>query len=1214
MKHLLSTIFIVLTSFIGFSQTQISTPGTQASNVTISSITTTSMKIDWTSGSGTYELVVVRPTSSSNVLPANSMPNTYYTANTVFGSGQNLGNSNYVVYRNSGNSVTVTGLTPNTNYEAVVYSYNYGCISYNSLLGCLITGYLTKTSYSSANSEQHLTLATEPTAAPTISVVGTPGPTTATLSFNGSSTYNLINVYNANTSSLKYPVDGTYYPASTSFGSGSQIGGTGTNNFAVYNNFANGSVNISNLPPATAFYAIAYGYNGSYLSSINNSYNYNNNYRYVYFSTYNSPPTINSLSSYTICQDATTSTVSLSGITKGTNAAETQTVSIAAYSSNTALMPNPTISYANPSTTGTLTFKPNAGQYGTTIISVVTQDGGPNNNATTKTFTVTVKPIPAAAGAISTASTTLCKVKNGVLFSVPPIANATSYNWVLPPNTTVTAGANTNSITVNFSITASTYNFKVNGVNTNGCGSGVLSSLQVNFDNVPSQSNAGPNQLICITAAQLAAVTPTIGTGAWTYCSTGLNSISTTTISNPFLNNVLNAPSTASFVTAVWTVTNGVCPASSSTVNVTNIAGTSSCVPTADFSANNTSPCVGSTVIFTNLSNGASTSTWYFGANATPSVSSASNSVAVTYGLTGPKSVTLSITSSGSPDTEIKTSYINVISTPAAPSAVYGNTTVCQGENAESYFINTVTNATSYNWSFPSGVSLNTGLNTNVITANFSTTASSGNIGVSTTNACGTSSISTLAITVNPLPTKASIISGTNTVCQGETNVVYTANNLNNALSYTWIMPNGANIISGLNTQTITVDYDLNASSGTMSVYGTNGCGNGDVRNKPITVNALPESAGIISGSTSNNICPLSTNINYSITALDNATNYTWIYPNGYSIVSGSNTNSIFLDASLNTSSGGIKVVGKNACGNGDTSSVLNVNIDQLPTQQICVVTVDSSSVHNEIIWQKNGASNVDSFRVYRMQSLVLDTLIGTVDYADLSKMVDVNSNPNVTSYTYKIAAVDFCGNEGPISLPHQTIHLQSIYSPAPQKTDLSWNLYDGALVNNYRVLRDTNNSGNWVVLINSLAPNVTSFTDLNIPPTANSVQYRVDVIWSNSCDPTARVAQSIINTTKSNTKDLIISIPTSIKAQNELLNSILLYPNPTKDVFDISLKAGIESMEIEIYNQLGSKLQSSHFNYTDNASINISDLSSGIYYVIVKTQMGSVTKRVTKL
>ncbi|MES2515581.1 MAG: T9SS type A sorting domain-containing protein [Bacteroidota bacterium] len=1201
MKRLLSIIFIAL-AVNALAQTPIATPATQASNVTITNITTTSFKVNWTSGSGTYDLVIVKPAANAVSAPVNAN-GVSYSASSNYGSGSSLGNSNYVVYKGStANSITVSGLSPNFNYEVIVYSANYGCTQY--VFGsCTNTGYLFKTTYSSSNSESHYTLATKPTSLPTLSVVGTPGATTATLSVTGAgANWSLISVRDQTVTGAN-PVDGTYYGASPTFGFGAQIGGTGSLNYSAYFNSATGTVNLTNLQPATDYFARAYACNGTGSAS-NNSYNYYG-YDLVSFSTYNTPPTLNTVSNYTVCQDAPTTTVSLAGIGDGSSA-ETQTVSFSVTSSNTILLPAPTISYSHPSTSATLDFKPNAGQSGTSVVTIYENDGGPNNNITIKTFTVTVLGIPAAAGAISTATTTICKVKNGVVFTVPSIANATSYNWILPPNATVTAGANTNSITVNFNITSNTFNIKVNGTNTNGCGSGAISSLQVNFDDLPTPSNAGPNQQICNNLTALAANVPSIGTGAWTYCSTGLGNLSSTVTPNANLQVVNNQT-----VTSVWTISNGVCPASSSTVVVANINGSPSCNPDADFLTNNTTPCLGSSVNYTSTSVGATSYTWSFGATATPSVSNSANA-SVVYSSVGPKTVTLTINSLSGLNTEIKTGYINVITIPAAPITIFGNSTICQGQTAESFFVNTVANATGYNWTFPSGVSQNTGGNTNGITANFSTTAVSGNISVSAFNGCGVSSVTTKSITVSPLPTAAPTISGNNTVCQGENAVMYVANNLNNALSYTWSTPNGANIVAGLNTKTITVNYSNSASSGTISVFGTNGCGDGGVKNKNITVNPLPGAAGSITGSTSNQVCPLSTNINYSVSPITNATGYTWLFPSGYSVASGSNTNSIFLNASLNSSNGGVKVVGTNACGAGDTSSVLNVNISGLPTQQLCVVTVDSSSVHNEIFWQKNGVSNVDSFRIFRQQSLILDTLIGTVAYNDLSRLVDSTANPNVTSYIYKIAAVDFCGNEGPKSLEHKTIHLVNNYS-APNM-NLSWFPYLGATVINYRVLRDTNNSGNWIVLNNSIPPNVYTYTDFSIPAGANSVQHRVDVIWAISCDPTAKVAQSIVNTTKSNTKDYTINVITSVAEQNEFLNSISLYPNPTKDMFDIELKSGLESFDVEIYNQLGSQLKSSHLTYTDKASVDISEFSSGIYYVVIKTAMGSVTKRVSKL
>lgn len=1212
MKLFLSSIFICLAVFISSAQTPISTPS-QCSNVSISNVSTTSFKVSWTKPTCTGVIVVVKPSGSSRVAPSNAnAPG--YSGNTNYGSGTNLGSSNYIVYMGTttAGNITVNGLSPNTNYEAIVYSYNYGCLSY--LLGsCIQFGHLINTSYGSGNSEVKYTLATEPTTVPTIALVGTPGSTNASIALGGSGySWNILSVRDQSVTGYN-PVDGIYYHSSSTFGSGDQIGGSGTQNFATYFSSPTATVNLTNLQPATWYWARVYAVNGAGGYS-NNSYNYYGSYNVISFSTYNTPPTLSALNSHTICEGAANTTVTLSGIGDGSTV-ENQTVSITATSDNTALIPNPTISYSHPNSTGTLVFKPNANQSGTAVITVTANDGGPNNFTTVRTFTVLVKGKPAAAGAISTATTTLCKVKNGVVFSVPSIANATNYNWSLPSGASIVSGANTRSITVNFNTTVNSHSVTVFGSNSNGCGNGAASGLLINFDAVPSTANAGPNQQICNNLTGLAANTPTVGTGAWTFCSTGLGSISSTTSPNANLQVVNN-----STVTSVWSISNGVCPVSSSTVVVTNIFGSPSCNPDADFLADNLTPCVNTSVIYYNTSVGATTSNWSFGSTATPSVSSASNSVSVVYSTTGPKTVTLTIGSVNGPDTEIKTSYVNVISAPAAPSSITGNTTVCQDLLAQPYFINTVVNAADYIWSFPSGVSQNTGGNTNAITANFSDVAQSGNIGVYASNACGNSAVTNLSVNVNPLPTIATSITGSNTVCQGVNSVTYIAENLDHAISYTWDLPNGAIITNGTNTKTITVNYSNSASSGTVSVYGTNACGDGLTASQTISVNPLPGAAGLISGLNTINTCPLSTSVNYSIDPVSDATSYYWSIPNGYSIVNGNNTNSIDVDASLLSQSGNFKVVGKNACGAGDTSNVLFVSVSGLPTQDICVVTVDSSSTRNEIFWQKNGVSNIDSFKVYRVKTISLDTLIGTVAYNDLGRFIDTTANPNITSYTYKISAIDLCGNESVKSSSHQSIHLQSIYSTTPKKTDLSWNLYVGATVDNYRVLRDTNNSGNWQVLANTLAPNVTSYTDLSIPPTALSLQYRVDVIWTNSCDANAKVAQSVVNTTKSNTKDFILpttptpTVDVGINSHQDLIKSVNLYPNPTKDEFNVEISKDIHEFSVEVYNQLGALVYSEKVSNSNTLNVNVDSLNSGVYFVHIKTNFGTVTKRITKI
>ncbi|MFY7964141.1 MAG: T9SS type A sorting domain-containing protein [Chitinophagaceae bacterium] len=99
-----------------------SEPTTQASNVSITP-SNTSMNISWTAGNGSNSIVVVKRDTAVNAAPVDG---TSYNANTVMGSGSQIGTLNYIVYNSTGNSVTVTGLTSGTNYFVSVYTFNGG--------------------------------------------------------------------------------------------------------------------------------------------------------------------------------------------------------------------------------------------------------------------------------------------------------------------------------------------------------------------------------------------------------------------------------------------------------------------------------------------------------------------------------------------------------------------------------------------------------------------------------------------------------------------------------------------------------------------------------------------------------------------------------------------------------------------------------------------------------------------------------------------------------------------------------------------------------------------------------------------------------------------------------------------------------------------------------------------------------------------------------
>jgi len=185
--------------------------------------------------------------------------------------------------------------------------------------------------------------------------------------------------------------------------------------------------------------------------------------------------------------------------------------------------------------------------------------------------------------------------------------------------------------------------------------------------------------------------------------------------------------------------------------------------------------------------------------------------------------------------------YTNPI--PQAADTITGSSVVCQGQTSVTYSVPTITNATSYIWTLPSGASGTS--NTNTITVNYSTYAVSGSIAVKGSNSFGTGDSSSLAITVNPLPIAAGLITSLNndSVSINENNVLYSVPLILNATTYEWTYSGlGATFVGGniTTTNNITINFSSTASSGNLTVKGHNSCGDGVISsNYPIYVSSV---------------------------------------------------------------------------------------------------------------------------------------------------------------------------------------------------------------------------------------------------------------------------------------------------------------------------------------------------------------------------------------
>lgn len=96
-------------------------PSTQASGVNFTSVDPTGMTVNWARGNGDGVIVLMRQGSAVATDPTDGTYTTY-SANTAFGSGSAI-ESAYIIYKGTGTSAAVTGLTASTTYYVAVYEY-----------------------------------------------------------------------------------------------------------------------------------------------------------------------------------------------------------------------------------------------------------------------------------------------------------------------------------------------------------------------------------------------------------------------------------------------------------------------------------------------------------------------------------------------------------------------------------------------------------------------------------------------------------------------------------------------------------------------------------------------------------------------------------------------------------------------------------------------------------------------------------------------------------------------------------------------------------------------------------------------------------------------------------------------------------------------------------------------------------------------------------
>jgi hypothetical protein len=454
---------------------------------------------------------------------------------------------------------------------------------------------------------------------------------------------------------------------------------------------------------------------------------------------------------------------------------------------------------------------------------------------------------PATPGTISGDATVCPSISSS--YSISPVAQALTYNWTVPAGWSITSGDGTTGITAT---TAASGSGNITVTATNTCGTSAATTLAVSIASPAPTFTVTPSNPSC-QGSNLTYATQS-GKSNYTWSFTGLEFVNYTIISGgtPADDSVTLRWLNTGSQTVSINYTSGGCQAASPvsyaiTVNANAIinshpanpaavcanAGTATMSVTASGTISGYQWQYLNGAVWTNLANNGTYS------GVTTSTLTITNPAA---GLNGTQYHCLVTGSCGDVTSNSATLTVNAI--PSVPGIITGTSTQCPSQTGQTYSIAAVTGATSYTWTVPTGWSVTAGAGSTGITVTTGAAGQNGDITVTATNSCGTSSASTLPVTVDPgTPAVPGAITGTSPQCPALTGQTYSISAVSGASTYTWTVPVGWTITGGSGTTAITVTTGTAGQDGNITVTAGNSCGTSAARSLSVTVNQKPSIA-----------------------------------------------------------------------------------------------------------------------------------------------------------------------------------------------------------------------------------------------------------------------------------------------------------------------------------------------------------------------------------
>lgn len=257
--------------------------------------------------------------------------------------------------------------------------------------------------------------------------------------------------------------------------------------------------------------------------------------------------------------------------------------------------------------------------------------------------------------------------------------------------------------------------------------------------------------------------------------------------------------------------------------------------------------------------------------------------------------------------------------------------------------------------------------------------------------------------------------------------------------------------------------------------------------------------------------------------------------------------------------------------------------------QNICIVTRDSATNKNMVIWQNDDTTHLSGYIIQRELFVQgqYDS-IGFVAKDQPSYFIDQTSNPVQKSYKYRVTGTDECGSINTTQFnfnTHKTIHV--VASPGLSgEINLVWNQYEGlGTIPTYYIYRGSNATN--LIVYDSISGANISYSDFTPLPGSNF--YEVRIRLQSPCTPDGI---NYYSESRSNAGSaLTIGMENNIQSSNYQLSYL-----PSSHHYNLKIMDSQSYNKISLFDISGNLIE--NFIPQKEITINTNAYSKGIYFL----------------